>query len=46
MSSMIQTGTPIHDPVIEERMIRLMVDLMKHNDCPEQFERLGLEQYL
>jgi arylsulfatase A-like enzyme len=38
---------PIHDPVIEERMIRLMVDLMKHNDCPkEQFERLGLEQYL
>lgn len=36
--------TPITDPAVEERMIRLMVKLMKDNDAPpEQFERLGLQ---
>jgi arylsulfatase A-like enzyme len=34
---------PIQDKAIEEKMIKLMVRLMKENDCPiEQFERLGL----
>ena len=34
---------PLNDPVIEKRMIRMMVDLMKASDTPrEQFERLGL----
>ncbi|MCL2831889.1 MAG: sulfatase [Treponema sp.] len=34
---------PINDKAAEERMIRLMVKLMKENDCPpEQFERMGL----
>lgn len=38
---------PIHDPETEERMIRLMVELMKENDAPsEQYERLGLTGYL
>ncbi|MFP4380672.1 MAG: sulfatase [Candidatus Sumerlaeia bacterium] len=38
---------PIDDPEVEERMIRLMVDLMQANDCPkEQFERLGLTEYV
>jgi arylsulfatase A-like enzyme len=38
---------PIQDPIIEERMIRLMVRLMQENDAPlEQFERLGLIQYM
>jgi len=38
---------PINDPEIEQRMIRLMVDLMKQNDAPrEQYARLGLEEYL
>ncbi len=37
---------PINDSYAEERMIRLMVKLMKENDCPpEQFIRLGLEKY-
>jgi arylsulfatase A-like enzyme len=35
--------SPINDPEIEKRLIRMMVDLMKENDAPaEQFERLGL----
>lgn len=34
---------PRKDPQVEQRMIRLLVDLMKANDAPpEQFERLGL----
>jgi len=38
---------PIEDPEVESRMIRLMVDLMKQNDAPnEQYVRLGLEEYL
>ena len=42
-----QQTNPIQDPVIEERMIRLMVHLMQENDAPrEQFERLGLERYV
>ena len=36
---------PITDPIVEERMIHLMVELMQRNDAPkEQFERLGLER--
>ena len=36
---------PLDDPETEERMIRLLVSLMKHNDAPlEQYERLGLPQ--
>jgi arylsulfatase A-like enzyme len=35
---------PIQDRAAEERMIRLMVKLMKENDAPEeQFERLALK---
>lgn len=38
---------PLHDPVIEERMIKNMVRLMKENDAPkEQYVRLGLEEYV
>ncbi len=38
---------PIKDPEVEERMIKLMVKLMKLNDAPpEQYERLGLEAYV
>ncbi len=38
---------PIEDPEVEERMIRLMVDLMRLNDAPqEQYVRLGLEEYV
>lgn len=38
---------PIHDPEIEERMIRNMVCLMKKNEAPEeQYVRLGLEAYV
>ncbi len=34
---------PIHNPEIENRMIRAMVDLMKQNDAPEeQYIRLNL----
>jgi arylsulfatase A-like enzyme len=34
---------PLKDKEIEERMIRLLVALMKENDCPrEQFARMGL----
>jgi hypothetical protein len=34
---------PIQDKDAEDRMIRLMVKLMKENDAPaEQFERMGL----
>ncbi len=37
--------TPIHDPVVETRMIQLMVKLMKENGAPpEQFRRLGLSE--
>lgn len=37
---------PIQNPQIEERMIRLMVHLMKINDAPmEQYERTGLLRY-
>jgi len=36
-------NNPIDDPEIEERMIKLMIELMKKNDAPlEQYERLGL----
>lgn len=39
--------SPLHDPAVEERMIRLMVDLMKQSDAPaEQYARVGLEAYL
>ena len=39
--------SPITDPAVEDRMTRLMVDLMKRNDAPkEQYVRLGLEEYL
>ena len=35
--------SPIRDPAVEQRMTKLMVDLMRQNDAPpEQFERLGL----
>ncbi len=38
---------PIENAEAEERMIRLMVELMKKNDAPlEQFVRLGLEKYV
>lgn len=37
---------PLSDPDVEQRMIGLMVDLMKQHDAPpEQFERLGLTEY-
>jgi arylsulfatase A-like enzyme len=37
---------PLKDKKIEERMIRLLVELMKKNDCPqEQFIRMGLDTY-
>ena len=40
-----QQMNPITDPIVEERMIHLMVELMQRNDAPkEQFERLGLER--
>ena len=33
----------INDPLVEQRMIIAMKDLMKKNDCPqEQFVRYGL----
>jgi arylsulfatase A-like enzyme len=36
---------PLDDPVVEQRMVDLLVGLMRKNDCPaEQYERLGLEQ--
>jgi hypothetical protein len=39
--------SPINDPEIEERMIRLLVKLMKESDAPaEQYVRLGLEDYV
>jgi hypothetical protein len=42
-----QQENPIHDPEVEERLIRLMVKQMLENDAPvEQFERLGLVEYL
>ena len=38
---------PIDNPEVEQRMIRLIVKLMKENDSPvEQFDRLGLTSYL
>ena len=38
---------PLDDPAAEERMIRLMVDLMKRNDAPpEQYVRMGLQEYV
>jgi hypothetical protein len=38
---------PLNDPAIEERMIRLMVQLLQQNDAPlEQYARLGLEAYV
>ncbi len=37
---------PLDDPLLEERMIHLMVELMQQNDAPpEQYTRLGLEAY-
>ncbi len=42
-----QQETPIRDPEVEDRLIQLMVKQMLENDVPkEQFERLGLEEYL
>ena len=39
--------TAIEDKEVEERMIRLMVQVMKENGAPaEQYERLGVEAYL
>ena len=38
---------PIEDEAVKERMLRLMVRLMKESDAPkEQYERLGLTEYL
>lgn len=38
---------PINNPEQEERLCRLMVQIMKENDAPEeQYQRLGLTQYL
>jgi hypothetical protein len=37
---------PIHNPEVERRMIALLIALMEENDAPpEQFERLGLNEY-
>lgn len=37
---------PLHDPEVEEKMIRTMVRLMEENDAPEeQYIRMGLEEY-
>lgn len=42
-----QQNNPINDTEVEERMIKLLVRLMKENDAPpEQFERLGLQNFL
>jgi hypothetical protein len=39
-----QQQNPLQDASIEERMIGLMVELMRENDAPpEQYVRLGLE---
>jgi hypothetical protein len=36
---------PLHDPVVEARMVQLLVQLMRENDAPpEQFVRLGLAE--
>ncbi len=38
---------PIHNPEVETRMISAMLELMARNGCPpEQYERLGLTEYL
>jgi arylsulfatase A-like enzyme len=38
-----QQEEPLHDPVVEERLVRQMIRLMKENDAPEeQYQRLGL----
>ena len=38
---------PLDDPEIEAMMIQHMVRLMRENDSPpEQFQRLGLTEYL
>jgi hypothetical protein len=37
--------SPISDPAEEQRMIRLLVELMKECDTPtEQYRRLGLPE--
>jgi len=37
----------LDDPQVEERMIKLMVGLMKENEAPgEQYIRMGLEAYI
>ena len=34
---------PIHEPEVEERMVKLLIKLMRESDAPiEQFKRLGL----
>ena len=39
--------TPLCDPELEERMIRLMIKLMQESDAPhEQYVRTGLDKYL
>lgn len=38
-----QQSQPIHDPVVEARMVSHMIRMMKENEAPlEQYERLGL----
>jgi hypothetical protein len=38
-----QQQNPIQDEAVENRMIGLLIQLMKENDAPhEQYERLGL----
>ena len=42
-----QQQQPLHDPALEERMIKLLIERMQANDAPpEQYVRLGLEPYL
>ncbi|MFC1960293.1 sulfatase [Chloroflexota bacterium] len=38
---------PLDDPALEADLIRRMVKLMQANECPpEQFERLGIQEYV
>ncbi len=42
-----QQEHPLQDAALEERMIRLLVELMQANDAPpEQYARLGIESYV
>ena len=43
LESDYEQNTPLDDPAAEQRMIELLVKVMKENDAPaEQYERLGL----